>query len=48
MLPEFEDLMGRSVAKTDPKKLGWIGKELERPGRQLSAVSYQQEPKADR
>lgn len=30
VLPEFEDLMGRSIVETDPKKLGDIGKELDK------------------
>jgi peptide/nickel transport system substrate-binding protein len=30
VLPEFEDLMGRSVVETDPAKLGDLGKELDR------------------
>ena len=30
VLPEFEDLMGRSVVETDPQKLGDIGKELDK------------------
>ena len=30
VLPEFEDLMGRSVVETDPKKLGDLGKELDK------------------
>ncbi len=29
-LPEFEDLMARSVVETDPKKLGDLGKELDK------------------
>ena len=30
VIPEFEDLMGRSVVEKDPKKLGDLGKELDR------------------
>jgi peptide/nickel transport system substrate-binding protein len=30
VLPRFEDLIGRSIVETDPKKLGEIGKELDR------------------
>ena len=30
VLPEFEDLMNRSVVETDPKKLAELGKELDR------------------
>jgi peptide/nickel transport system substrate-binding protein len=29
VLPEFEDLMGRSVVETDPQKLGDLGKQLD-------------------
>jgi peptide/nickel transport system substrate-binding protein len=30
VLPEFEDLMGRSVVETDPTKLGELGKRLDK------------------
>ncbi|CAA9418852.1 MAG: ABC transporter, substrate-binding protein (cluster 5, nickel/peptides/opines) [uncultured Rubrobacteraceae bacterium] len=30
VIPEFEDLMGRSITETDPGKLGEIGKELDK------------------
>jgi peptide/nickel transport system substrate-binding protein len=46
VLPEFEDLMGRSVVETGPTKLGDLGEELDKPVYDEAPNVFQCRPQA--